>query len=504
MTPAEYYFGLAASAVFLGLALITATRGATRSALGLPTALLCADLFAYNSIEILGHFAVGPAWEGAESAAAALAVPLLYHLTLCFLGARQRERAGLVAAYAYFSGIAVSGLLPIAIPAWRGYAGGDLWALLVLGGMAPPFARVLWLFRRHYRENLDPDERAKTQLFLVTVAILVGGTASDLASIAGAPAVPRLAPGGMLLSAILLTAIALRAKVVSGALSTIVVTAVLVGVFGVASQFLVFRWFGGTPAALAVGTAVVTLLLLVSARFIWSTYAEVRERTEQLATLGRLSAQMAHDIRNPLAAIQGAAQYIAEERKRGGTLEDQREFLDLILEQVGRLDRVVSDYRRLGRTEPAFQNTDLDELLEKVVEGAGLSPKAEEAGVRVRCDTTSIGCYSIDPELVRTALENLVRNAIEALEEGGGSIVIEAEAHEDELTIRVTDDGPGMDARTREQAERAFFTTKAQGSGLGLAFARRVAEAHGGRTRVRSALGRGTTVELSLRRPKLR
>lgn len=494
----QLYLTLAASAVFLGLAALSAIRGTKSSPLTMPTALLCVDLFAYNGLEVLGNLTSSAHWEWLESAAAALAVPLLFHLTLAFLGARRAHRSLLIATYAFFGAVVLSCLAPFANDAWGSYPGGDHWALLMLLGIAPAFVFACVILVRHYRESRSAEERARTQLFIVTVAILVGGVSTDLAVIAGATYVPQLASGSMLLSAILLTALALRARLLSGALTTLFVTAVLVGVIGVVAQSLVFYWLGELILGLTTGTVIVTLLLLFAARLIWSAHTEVRARTAHLATLGRLSAQMAHDIRNPLAAIRGAAQYLAEERRRGNSLEDQGEFIDLILDQTERIDRVVGDYRRLGGATPEPVETDVDALLAGVATGAALSVRSDEATVEVRCEASNIGTWHLDPELVTTALENLIRNSVEALEDDRGTITLDARRTEETLSIEVTDDGPGMDARTREQAEEAFFTTKAQGSGLGLAFARRVAEAHGGQLKIRSALGRGTTVELTL------
>ncbi|HHH27653.1 MAG TPA: two-component sensor histidine kinase, partial [Polyangiaceae bacterium] len=236
-----------------------------------------------------------------------------------------------------------------------------------------------------------------------------------------------------------------------------------------------------------------------AARAVWASHVEVRERTVHLATLGRLSAQMAHDIRNPLAAIRGAAQYLDEERKRGGALEDSAEFLTLILEQTERLDKVVSDYRRLGRAEPAFETAEVPALLARVLSNARLIAEREPTIQVEGHPPVEALTWSLDPELVTTALENLVRNAVEAMPDGG-TIHIDSKLGGRTLSLRVSDDGPGMDARTREQSSQSFFTTKATGSGLGLAFARRVAEAHGGRLHIESAPGRGTSVTLVLAR----
>ncbi len=506
MIDLELIITVAASAVFLGLAALTAVRGKRGNALALPTALLCVDLFAYLGFGTLGEITGAPIWECFEAAAAALSGPLLFHLTLAFVGARRSRRVQLRLSYLAFGAVALSSLAPLLDDRWAGYAGGESWALAMLACTLPTFVYALWLLARHYRHSGRGEERARTQLFIATVGVGVGGASTDLVAIGGAPVVPQLADPAMLISAVLLTALALRARLVAGGLGTSVLTASLIGVIAVVAQFIVFRSLGSTTAALGLGTIGVTVVVIGAARAVWASYTEVQARTAHLATLGRLSSQMAHDIRNPLAAIRGAAQYLDEERKRGGSLRDNEAFLELILEQTERLDRVVGDYRRLGRAEPVFEEVDVEALIERVVENAQLGESAQlgvpHGDVDIQREASSIGTWRLDPELVATALENLVRNAIEALGERAGSVRVRAHAEEQTLSLSVTDDGPGMDARTREQAEQAFFTTKATGSGLGLAFARRVAEAHDGRLRIESALDRGTTVVLTLRQPR--
>lgn len=493
----ELLLNLAGCAAFLGLGALSAIRG-RQSPLAFPTALLCADLFAYTLLEVLGNLTAEAHWQWIESAAAALAGPLLFHLGLTFVGARRSHRIALGLAYLWFGGVALACLAPLVHPPLRAFPGSERWAGLMLGGIAPTALLVAWLLLRHYRESGSAEERARTLLFFATFTIGVGGPATDLAAIAGARSVPTLAAVGLLVSAVLLTALTIRLRVLDGTLPLLVTTALLVGVVGVAAQLLVFRWAGTRTALLVLGTVTITLVLLGAARLVWTAWAEHRERTAHFATLGRLGAQMAHDIRNPLAAIHGAAQYLDEERRRGGRLEDHAEMIALVLAQTERLEQVVREYRRLGRAEPELAPVDLAALIAEVAERAALS--APE-GVTVTADAPAPLTLRLDEELTRTALENLVRNAVEAIE-GEGAVTIALEREADRARVRVRDDGPGMDPRTRERAEDAFFTTKAQGSGLGLAFVRRVAEAHRGQMRIESALGRGTTVTLVLPAPK--
>jgi len=494
----EQLFTLAAGAGFLGLAALAAFRGA-KNPLGLPLALLCVDLSAYNGLEVAGSVTGSRAWEALESAAAALAAPLLIHFTLAFLGARKEQRAFLLAAYLYFGLVALSCLAAPAVPVLAEYPAGAAWAAVMLAGVAPSFAWLGVLLVRHYRASGSGEERARTQLFIGTIVIGVGGPATDLFAIAGASVAPRLAAGGMLLSAVLLSALALRSRLLRGTVVILAINGAIIGVVGVVAHLLVFRWLGRESALLVFGTVLVTLVSLGAARSVWSAFTAYRERASHLAMLGRLSAQMAHDIRNPLAAIRGAAQYL--EGERGGSLEEHREFLELIVSQADRLERVVRDYQRLGRAEPALVSTDVAALVSGVVDAARVTEQAR--GIEVRAELASgLGAQPIDPDLVRAALENLVRNALEAIEESGEGSEISVAAERkfvrgrDSVVIEVIDDGPGMDARTLERAEDAFFTTKAGGSGLGLAFVRRVADAHGGALVVEARAGRGTTVRL--------
>lgn len=497
----EQLFSLAASAAFLGLAALAAVRGA-KNPLALPLALVCVDLFAYNSLEVLGSLSGSPRWEWLESVAAALAAPLLVHFTLVFLGLRRERRALLIATYAYFGLVAASCLVPFAVPSLGDYPGGGRWALAMLIGVLPVFTFLGAQLVRHYRQTGSADERARTQLFIATIVLGVGGPVTDLLWIAGASSSPRLAAGGLLLSAVLLTALTLRVRLLRGTVAVLLVNAVVVGFLGVVAHLMVFRWLGRDTALLVTGTVAVTLVVLGAARTIWSAFTTYRERAAHLATLGRLSAQMAHDVRNPLAAIRGAAQYLQTERERGGRLEDQGELLELIVEQADRLERVVRDYQRLGRAEPVRAEIDVGKLVLGVASGARVTEKAASAKLEVRAEVEDdVGMPRIDPDLVAAALENLARNALEAMQGTRGSHVSlvarrEPRSGRDSLVLSVIDDGPGMDARTREQAEEAFFTTKAEGSGLGLAFVRRVAEAHGGTLRIESRLGHGTTVTM--------
>jgi signal transduction histidine kinase len=162
---------------------------------------------------------------------------------------------------------------------------------------------------------------------------------------------------------------------------------------------------------------------------------------------------------------------------------------------VERLDRVVGTYQRLGRVEPLLQPLDVNQLAASVLALQAFTGRPEVTLRRELAEALP-RCPG-DWDLLANALENLVRNAFEAMP-GGGTLTVRTASEGASVTVSVEDTGKGMDARTRERAFDDFFTTKATGSGLGLAFVRRVVEAHGGQVALTSQEGRGTVIVLRL------
>jgi signal transduction histidine kinase len=288
-----------------------------------------------------------------------------------------------------------------------------------------------------------------------------------------------------------LGAVALRVKILEGVTPVVLMTALAIAAFGVLAQVAVFQAFGRWPAVLFFATLVVTFALLAAARQVVGNYSAYRVRLEYHATLGRMTAQMAHDIKNPLGAIKGAAQIMETDFKKGNPLKLQ--WLEMIVEQSNRLANTIDSYQRLGKVEPRYLTTDATEL----VQGAVKRGRAVHPNATIEAKTNGAAPCDIDPDLVQVVLENLVRNSVEA-STGKVRIMVSVSAEDKWVRLAVEDDGPGMDVRTRARALDEFFTTKATGSGLGLSYARRVAEAHGGQLVLESELGKGTRVVLEL------
>jgi two-component system sensor histidine kinase PilS (NtrC family) len=236
-------------------------------------------------------------------------------------------------------------------------------------------------------------------------------------------------------------------------------------------------------------------------------------RSERLAAVGRLSASMAHEIRNPLAAISGSIQILRAERERTPTRDEARRLMDIVLRETERLNRLLTEFLEYARPGPLRLGAlPIEEVLAEVL---AIFDAARPAGVEVVVEVEPGLCLHADPGGIRQLLWNLLLNAAQAMPEGG-AIAISARAAsapqeapaggrnagEDggwvELDVR--DAGVGIPASALEQIFDPFFTTKPGGTGLGLATVHRIVEEHGGSIRVQSAEGKGTSFQIRLRR----
>ncbi|TGD93433.1 sensor histidine kinase [Methylobacterium nonmethylotrophicum] len=217
---------------------------------------------------------------------------------------------------------------------------------------------------------------------------------------------------------------------------------------------------------------------------------------ERLAALGQLAAGIAHEIRNPLAAIR----LKAENALASADPARPRAALDLVLVQVARMDRLLRDLLSLTQKRaPALAPTDLAAVL---AESAHLHDDLARAqGVRIAVAEAPRERPRLDEAQLRRALDNLLLNAIQH-SPAGGVVRLSAEVAGERLRIRVTDQGPGVPASLRERLFEPFVTGRPDGTGLGLALVREIARAHGGQVRLAApppdGPGSGATFELDL------
>ena len=467
--------------------------------LAMPLVLMSVDFFAWNFAQLAYHRSGLVSWHLLDMVSSPLAVALAFHFLMRFLGRSRQMRWPLRLIYLYYGLIAATAGLGWVSMEARELALSRLWSWAWLAGLLPLSAVASTLLFVHIRGVGSVEERNRTWLLLAAVTVISPLSSTELWADLGFPVV-RLGAVGILTFNTLLLIAALRFRLFDRALrpSTALSATVLAAVGGVA-YLTVFHAAGSNTALLVLGTLTVTLVLLAASRLVIGTIMLRRDRTVQLVTLGRMAAQMGHDLKNPLAALKGATQFLREERAQGRSIDDRTPFLDLLDEQVERLQNAAERYQRLGRIQAVRTPIKLNELVHNLVALQKLG-NAREIRVKTDLERTLPDC-PLDPDLVAQALENLLQNAFEATP-GDSAVTVRTSLtrtrHTSGIMLSVEDAGVGMSARTLAQALDDFFTTKATGSGLGLPFVRRVAEAHGGEISLMSKEGVGTTVRLFL------
>lgn len=222
---------------------------------------------------------------------------------------------------------------------------------------------------------------------------------------------------------------------------------------------------------------------------------ERADRAERMAALGRLAAGLAHEIRNPLGSIAGSIQLVRTAR---GLSEEDRRLCDIIQSEANRLNDLVTDMIDLSKPrKPLLGDVDVAAVSREVVDLASKSGRAV-SDVSVQYTGTTSALIRADGAQLRQLVWNLVRNAVQA---SGAGDVVTVEVGEDdsgEVELSVRDNGPGIDAVAMDRLFDAFFTTRSQGTGVGLAVVKRIADEHGFSIWVESKEGWGAAFRLRL------
>lgn len=219
------------------------------------------------------------------------------------------------------------------------------------------------------------------------------------------------------------------------------------------------------------------------------------QTADRLAAISRVSGGVAHEVKNPLNAILLHVEVAKAKLTRGDT--NVQPQMEIISREILRLDRVVKTF--LDFTKPVELNlgiVPLQDLLREIVDLA--RPQAESARIRVVVLNEAEGAaVRVDRDLLKQAVLNVVVNAIEAMPDGG-ELHFEAIAGDDTAEIRVTDTGRGIPPELRDKIFRLYFTTRKEGSGIGLAMTFRIVQLHDGTIEFTSEPGKGTTFFIRL------
>ncbi|NDV27110.1 nitrogen regulation protein NR(II) [Desulfovibrio sp. JC010] len=220
------------------------------------------------------------------------------------------------------------------------------------------------------------------------------------------------------------------------------------------------------------------------------------QQSERMATVGELSAYIAHEIRNPLMAMGGFAKVLIKDESIDSS---GREKIQIILEEAQRLDRLLKSILSFVRSRDVQKNNiDVNRVAADAMQLLSLGCQLQEIEVEMDLDPSHpLGIGGV--EQIRQCLINLVRNSMEAMPEGG-RLKISSGISENHVWLEVRDSGPGISDEIRTHAFDPFFSGKVNGNGLGLPMVKKIMEEFGGEVELASRPGKGTSVALLLRK----
>ncbi len=217
---------------------------------------------------------------------------------------------------------------------------------------------------------------------------------------------------------------------------------------------------------------------------------------EKIAALGRAAAQVAHEVKNPLAGLRLYSLHL-KNKVAGKLADNEMDIVNKIADGIGRLTETTEQILSFAR--PINMNLTRVDLNTVVSDMAQLlEPQSTANSISVKLELTSPAPVGmLDEASIHAALMNLMLNAIQAMQ-GGGALTVKTVVRDDALLITITDTGKGMSDEQVRNVFEPFYTTKAQGLGLGMPYAKKIIEQHQGAIRVESREGHGTRIEIEL------
>ena len=217
-------------------------------------------------------------------------------------------------------------------------------------------------------------------------------------------------------------------------------------------------------------------------------------RAEHLATLGELATGLAHEIRNPLAGIAGVIEIIGRDLP---STSPARAVVKDVRQEIARINHIVTDLLQTARPHPPkVQKSDLNTTVEHAVMLGRQQALAKSIEIKFEKSSSTLD-VDHDSDQIHQVLLNLLLNALQAIEKTG-VVTVTVRSEGSMAVVEVTDNGRGIPSKNLPNIFRPFFTTKGDGTGLGLSLARRIVEDHHGRIEVTSTIGKGTTFSVLL------
>lgn len=247
------------------------------------------------------------------------------------------------------------------------------------------------------------------------------------------------------------------------------------------------------PLALILFISAISYVLL--SRFqsyisaLTSIHNDLRQK-EKLSVIGQMATAIAHEIKNPLSSLKGFTQLQQEKDKE----DDQ--YYPIMLNEIDRINAIVTDLLILGKPNTALKSKkELGEIIQYVL--TVIKPHAERQDIQIEMKLNDSPELLCDENQLKQVFINLIKNSMEAMPEGG-KVTIQSENSSDFVVVSIVDEGCGIESDRLDKLGEPFYTTKQNGTGLGLMVTKKIIEEHGGRFQIESTIGKGTMVTITL------
>lgn len=218
-------------------------------------------------------------------------------------------------------------------------------------------------------------------------------------------------------------------------------------------------------------------------------YNDLRQK-EKLAVIGQMATAIAHEIKNPLSSLKGFTQ-LQQEKEKG---DDQ--YYPIMLNEIDRINAIVTDLLILGKPNTALKSSkDLGEIIKYVLNV--IQPHALRKDIKIEFDANKSIVVQCDENQLKQVFINLIKNAMEAMPEGG-KVSILLGIKDNQANVSIMDEGCGIEPHILEKLGEPFYTTKQNGTGLGLMVTKKIIEEHNGTFNIHSEMNAGTTVNITL------
>jgi signal transduction histidine kinase len=227
--------------------------------------------------------------------------------------------------------------------------------------------------------------------------------------------------------------------------------------------------------------------------------------SHRLAMLGTLVGSLAHELKNPLSTLNLNLQLLMEDLENPASPKESRilKKLAILKTETSRLQSILEDFLQYARPQPLKPEwSSISSVIDDILEFMEPELGAHQITVH-KLYSHDVELYPVDRSYFKMALVNLVVNAVHAMGESGGELIVRTDRQDEALVIHVIDTGPGIPEEIRSRVFDVYFSTKRQGTGMGLAHARRVMEEHGGSLEVDTEVGKGSDFRITLPRPPI-